>query len=229
MLFQLILPQHLRVRGAELKPCRFRLRDPCDSIVFQRRQLAGGDLRAEKVEMHHAVRVFLHGVVELAVYLQRDAKLLAALADDALLRRFARLDLAAGELPEQAAVLLSRALADQELVPSPDDRCRHFHHSLPRHAFKSTFFVLVHTTSILVYNATRFPASLFVENSQKTAARVSADFGSAPKSAGVLPHRRLLVASTHARNSSASSSPAVHWSRFCAASSFQRVNASSPI
>ena len=103
--------------------------------MLQRRQLAGGDLRVEKVQMHHAVRVFLHGVVEFAVYLQRDAKLLAALADDALFCRFSRLDLAAGELPEQAAVFLSGPLTDQKLVPLPDDRRRHFHHVPLRHAF----------------------------------------------------------------------------------------------
>jgi len=89
----------------------------------------------EEVQMHHAVGMLLHGVVELAVYLQRDAELLAALAGDAFFRRFARLDLAAGELPEQAAVFLSGPLADQELAPLPDHRCRHFHHRLLRHTF----------------------------------------------------------------------------------------------
>ena len=84
-----------------------------------------------------------------------------------------------------------------------------------------------YTLTNVLYNAVVSLASLFVEICQKAADSFSADFGSAPKSAEVLPHRLLLVASTHARNFSASSSPAIQRSRFCAASSFHRANSSS--
>lgn len=115
---------------------RLCLCDPRDGVVLQRSQLAGDNLCVEEVQMmHHAVRVLLNGVAKLAVNLQRDAELFAALAGDAFLRRFARLDLAAREFPEQTAVFVARALADQELVPLPDHRCRHFHHRLLRHIF----------------------------------------------------------------------------------------------
>ena len=62
--------------------------------------------------MHHAVRMLLHGVVKLTVHLQRDAQLLAALADDALLRRFSRFDFSAGKVPEKPIVFLAGPLAD---------------------------------------------------------------------------------------------------------------------
>ena len=82
---------------------------------------------------------------------------------DALLRRFSRLDLPAGKFPEEPAVFLLRPLANQEIVPLPDDRRRYFHHSSSRHASEWAQYPLIY---LILYNAVSVVASILSKNTK---------------------------------------------------------------
>ena len=68
--------------------------------------------------------ISMDDVAKLALHIQRDGELLPAFADEGFGFCFSCFQLAAGEFPAEGAVFARRALADQKILPVPNE-CSH--------------------------------------------------------------------------------------------------------
>ena len=117
----------LHVGRAEDILLQLRRTYPADLLVHHRRQRPGHDFRLEKGEHQFPLLMRVARTAELAAHPDIDAQLLLALPHDTLLQRLARLQLAAGKLPQERQFVVMRPLADQIFPFLLNNRRRHLH------------------------------------------------------------------------------------------------------
>ena len=95
---------------------------PLHRRAVQRLRLAGNDFADEEFQVDGFFRVVVGDFREQPADGDCHAQLLTDFADEALLKGFARLALAAGKFPQPAQMRTGVALGDQELAVAEDER-----------------------------------------------------------------------------------------------------------
>lgn len=96
--------------------------------MFQLLWDAFGNGSVEERQMDSQIRVLMNHIHEDLPHRHGDGQLLPALPDEGLLLRLSWLHLAAYKLPFQTPGLVSRPLADHELIGLPNQGGYHFRH-----------------------------------------------------------------------------------------------------
>ena len=96
--------------------------NPLHGRTVERLRFARQKFADEKFQVDGFFRIVVENFLEQFADGNLHAQLLADLADEAFLKRFARLALAAGEFPQSAQVRLGMALGDEELAVAEDER-----------------------------------------------------------------------------------------------------------
>ena len=86
----------------------------------------GSDIAKVKMQVHNTIGICVCYIRQFSLHAQRNAKFLLALTYDALFAGFSSFDLAAGELPQQAAIFIRWTLANEDFTVLSYDGCCYF-------------------------------------------------------------------------------------------------------